>query len=531
MSASAALHYLENLGAEKKAVGSSVEVWCTNLEYDLCNLFDRNRISEVFLRFGRSYLCGARWRGVDFRDTVRHLPASVADLGELVGLRKKEGDLFKGKRPTFPLSARMLAKYRTRCKRDAAITYQAAGRFYESYAAFGERARMTLASTALRIWQEKFWKREVRRPAPVIWQAALDAYHGGRTQAFAHGTFADVQVVDVASMYPWAMTVAPMPLPWGLMRRVPKGGTLQAFGVYRVKVTSHLAIPRLPVRTDKGTIFPNGTWIGWYVGEELQAFARAGGRVAVLGGYEFGEKCDPFRGYVDAMFKRKQRSRGMARVMFKLLLNSLYGKFGQQGRQVRAVTVAKFIAMSPRPKDAREWNGLVIYSEDSAPPPWSNNVWCAFVTARARVRLVDEMNAIVREGGRVLYCDTDSVIFSGGSRRYPDRAPRLGAFERRGRYKNLLLVGKKEYALDCGRGRWLPIAKGVPFAERMRYLRTGVAEFDRPARMRESARQGLTVNVWRRVTKERRVRLEKGVLQTDGTLATPTMKAGRTVVR
>jgi hypothetical protein len=378
---------------------------------------------------------------------------------------------------------------------------------------------MTLASNALRIWQDKYWNREVRRPPLEVWSLALEAYHGGRTQAFAVGEHGPVSVVDVASMFPWAMVTKPLPLPWGVYRRVAPGEPILPNGIYTVAVHSEIERPRLPVRTVRGTIYPNGRWTGAYVGEELLAFQGVGGKCRVTGGFVFGESCEPFTEYVSDFFTLKQNARGLDRTLFKLLLNSLYGKFGQKGKQIRVTTLEKFLAMETRPLVAREWNGLIIYSVDGTPPPWSNNVWPAFVTARARVKLADELDAVARAGARPLYCDTDSIIFSGSGGRYPVRAPKIGDFELRGRFKRVLLVGKKEYALDHGRGVWESHAKGIPEAERMRYLREGVAEFDRPLRLRESARVGGSVNVWRRVRKERRVTVGTSAIGVDGALA------------
>ena len=508
-----ALDFLEKLGREGKANGRGAQVWATNLEYDLVNLFDRDRVVEVALRFGRSALVGASWRGVDFRDTVRHLPASVADLGELVGLPKLEADLFERGRPDTEAD---FNRYQRRCLRDAAITRRAAVRLWEQAEEFDQRPRMTLASTALNVWKTNYWKGETYRPNPDVYSAAFSAYHGGRTQAFALGEFADVTAIDVASMFPWAMVSRRFPLPWGLHRRVRRGEPVQDCGIYHVEIRSELERPRLPVRTMNGTIYPNGKWNGWYVGEELRAFVAAGGRARVLRGFEFLESCDPFTDYVGAMFEKKQGARGLARLYYKLMLNSLYGKFGQQGRVVRAVPLARFEKMRAAPTSWREWNGLAIFSKEGAPPPWGNMVWPAFVTARARVRLAAELDRLAASDCRPLYCDTDSVMFQGEAR-YPETAPRIGAFERRGHYGTMLIVGKKEYALALGGGKWDVHAKGVPFVERMRYLREGVAEFERPTRIRESARTGNKANVWRRVRKQRHV-TSRTVPQADGTL-------------
>ena len=520
------LERLSRMGEDARARGRTLELWATNLEYDLCNTFGPERISEVALRFGRSALVGARWRRIELRDTMRHVPASVAELGELVGLRKREGDLFSAKR------SRNFRRYLTRCQRDASITYRFATLLREGYARFKMAPKMTLASTALAIWREGFWKRETVRPSPEIWSAAFEAYHGGRTQAFAAGTFPDVRAIDAASMFPWAMIARPLPLPWGLYRRVRRGARVYANGIYDVRVRSNVALPVLPVRTKAGTVYPNGEWRAWYVGEELLAAMERGVSVYVHQGFEFAEQCEPFKGYVAKMFALKQRARGVNRLLFKLLLNALYGKFGQRGRVVRAMPLAKFMELETAPLEWRAWNGLAIFSEEGTPPPWSNMVWPAFVTARARVRLLAEMERVRAAGGRVLYCDTDSAFFTGAKRlRYPGKATRPGTFENRGTFRSLLLVGKKEYALQRGANVWDIHAKGVPYAERMRYLREGIAEFDRPTRLREAARGGLKPNVWRRVRKQRRVSLIEGASQRDGALPVPRITRGGNVSR
>lgn len=517
-SRTATLEYIAALAARQKARGHKLEVWATNLEYDLVNVYDCERIVEVSLRFGRHALCGASWRGADFRDTMRHVPIGVAAWGELLGLPKLERDLFSGERPSFPLKPAQLARFRRRCMRDATITYRAARYLHTTYKGLKVRPRMTLASTALNLWQERHWKARVYRPDPEVYTAALEAYHGGRTQAFAVGTFDNVRMIDAASMFPWAMVAGPLPLPWGLYRHARRGDTPTALGLYHARVHSRLAFPVLPVRTSRGTVYPNGTWRGWYTGEELLGFMRHGGKASVLSGFEFQETCRPFDTYVAKLFALKNKSRGVARVVYKLLLNSCYGKFSQQGRRVYAVPIDRLLAMDSPPDDWRAWNGLAIYSEDGPPPPWSNHVWPAIITARARLRLADAAVRVMAKGGRVLYCDTDSLMYQ-GSVRYPKKARAPGDFELRGRYTQALIVGKKEYAVEVRRGKWETHVKGVPESQRERYLRDGVATFSRPARIREAARNGGQANVWKEVTKERRTILRGR--KSDGALPTP----------
>lgn len=498
--------------AELERKHGAVEVWCTNLEYDLVNLYGAERVAELVLRFSRSSLVGGHWRGhrVHFRDTVRHLPMSVKELGTMVGLPKLTRD-------------RSVAY----CVRDTTITYRAAKLIHEAYRRHGERPRMTIASTAYHIWQARHWGRKVFAPADEIREAARSAYHGGRTETFALGEFKRAHAIDAASMFPWAMVAAPLPLPWGDFVRVRAGEPIVGSGLYRVRAEVPDTIrPSLPVRTRYGTVFPAGRFSGWYVGEELLHALATGTRIEVMAGYRFPRIVRPFDSYVRKMFRAKSRSRGGRRAMAKLLLNALYGKFGQRGERIRAVPLRQLHRMESPPRDFRVWNGLAFYREDGPPPPWGNFVWAAFVTARARVRLHRELLKIERAGRRPLYCDTDSVVYVGDPIRYPSKAVAPGEFESRGDYRRVLLVGKKEYGLQDSRGRWTYHVKGVPIAQRAGYLREGRAEFARPVRMRESARVHVPANVWRTVRKQRQPRRDRREPLADGALPVMIVREG-----
>jgi len=504
---------LERLAARAER-SSGLEVWTTNLEYDLINLFGIERITELSFKFGKSYLCGAQWRGhkVRFRDTIRHLPISVETLGELIGLPKQHKRLFdKNRRPTE-------GELRQRCVRDAAITRGGAVKLHELYAEVGGVPKLTLASSAYHLWAKRFWRREVRRPLQEHWQAAFEAYYGGRTEPFSVGTFANVRACDAVSMFPWAMTCAPLPLPWGGFRRQGADASMDPNGFYRVTVRSDLPIPILPYRSEEGLVFPNGRWSGWYVGTELLAFAAAGGRVRVLEGFQFTELVRPFDRYIRAMFRRKARSQGARRLFYKLMLNALYGKFGQRGERVAALPLERFRALDNPPPSFRVWGGLALFTERHPPPPWGNNVWPAIVTARARIRLWNELERLLKRGDRALYCDTDGILFQGRTR-YPAKSETPGDFESRGRFPAALIRAKKEYGLQLPSRHWQFYAKGVPYDEREGYLRDGVATFRRPLKMREAARTGERPNVWAVKRKIRHVNFDHRGRRPDGSLA------------
>jgi hypothetical protein len=509
-----AIEYVLTLGRDLRLTGTVLELWATNLEYDIVNLFGEARIKELSLSFGKSYLVGAAWPGhnVIFRDTVRHIPLSVKELGAMVGIPKLE--MKKGSTGNEAY-----------CVRDATITRRTAKWLDSLYAGFNMAPKQTLAASALAIWKTDYWKREIRLPSLEIVTKAKEAYHGGRTEAFAEGIHTDVKVLDVASMFPWAMITGKFPIPWGPFRRVGGNAPITESGVYQVIIESNSDTPSLPVRTDKGTIYPNGVFDAWYIGAEIAESVLRGVKVRVVRGYEFLEQCDPFKGYVKDFYALKEEAKGPARLGYKLLLNALYGKFGQTGEKVVATTIEKFTRVKKPPNSFRVWNGLVIYSIKGTPPPWGNNVWSALITARARIRLAQEMARIREHGGKVLYCDTDSIIYQGADALvYPEKAAKIGDFELRGQFAKILIAGKKEYGLWDYEGKCFLHAKGVPQSQRETYLLTGRAEYQKPNRLRESARRGLHANLWETIVKIRKVSFAQRVRKPDGTFEPITIR-------
>lgn len=499
--------FLEKLLEVRDATPRPLELWATNLAYDLVNVFGRERIAEVSLSWGRADLVRARWRGIEFRDTIRHLPASVEDLGELVGLEK-----------IMELGA-------ARGVRDASITRRFALKLSEIYGELGIRARTTLAATAYALWKERHWKAPVWRPRGDVWRAALESYYGGRTEPFALGRFRTVHVADVASMFPWAMTAAPLPLPWGACRWIRRPA-LKRHGIFYARVRSELDVPLLPYRSDDGLCFPNGRFEGWWTGEELAYFAACGGQLELLEGYVFAQSCDPFSSYVRQLFERKARSRGPAREIYKTLLNALYGKFSQQGTRIHSLPLEKFMAYKGSVSGFRVWNGIAIWREEADPPPWGNNVWPAFVTARARIALHRELSRIRAAGRRLLYCDTDSILYTGDPMGHRIKAERPGDFEHRETAVSAWIVGRKEYGLELEPGVWDLMAKGIPESQRAAYLETGRARFKRPTKLREAMAGRGEPNQWTEHKKERRVSYGQGRRQPDGDLVAPVIRAG-----
>ncbi|XP_074036387.1 uncharacterized protein [Leptinotarsa decemlineata] len=116
------------------------------------------------------------------------------------------------------------------------------------------------------------------------------------------------------------------------------------------------------------------------------------------------------------------------RSLAKLMLNSFWGKFGQRENQPKTSILnqpAEFFKMMTDP--SRVINSVLTINEDTLIVNWEfrsesfdclstvNVVIAAYVTALARLKLY---NSLERLDDRVLYYDTDSVIYVSKSKEY-----------------------------------------------------------------------------------------------------------------
>jgi hypothetical protein len=143
---------------------------------------------------------------------------------------------------------------------------------------------------------------------------------------------------DVNALYPSVMKNNLMPVG----KPVPFLGNIRnidpaAFGFFYCKITSPIflehPILQRSIKTSNGfrTIAGLGTWDGWIFSAEMDNAVKFGYTFEIIKGYEF-DKADIFSKYIDKMYNlRLNYPKGDAfNLIAKLLMNSLYGKFGMK---------------------------------------------------------------------------------------------------------------------------------------------------------------------------------------------------------
>lgn len=275
----------------------------------------------------------------------------------------------------------------------------------------GGEIGITAPSTAMKTFRKRYLKEELPRSRSVH-DFIFPAYCGGRVEVFKR-LGKGLHYYDINSSYP-AVMCEPMPvgpaIEWN--GNFPKvfsdSGRYVGFVECDVDIPAD-DLPVLPLKRDGKLLFPAGKFRGVWDWCELELVKEHIVKIyrsvwfeskpilkeMVLDLYPYRDKSLP--GYED----------GLSFVV-KLLLNSLYGKFGQKPERRKVVLWDENLPKGAEPVDGTP-DSFVWYINEDVEACYIMPQIAAHVTALARVRLYKYM---LLAGKDLAYCDTDSIITS-----------------------------------------------------------------------------------------------------------------------
>lgn len=272
---------------------------------------------------------------------------------------------------------------------------------------------LTNGSDALNGFKDVIGKNRFRNLFPSL-SVTLDthvrkAYKGGYTYCnprYAGRVVGEGRVYDVNSMYPWVMAEKPLPVGYPVyFKGEYKDDPSHPLAIQFLTADCKLKPGMLPTLQIKHSPF----FMGNVYIEDTEGFVELAMTnvdlkilyehydVEVLsfnGGYKFSAQTGVFVPYIDKWMRVKENSEGGIRLLAKLMLNSLYGKFA-----TNPVVKSKV----PYLKEDGSIGYKVTEPEERDPVYTPVAV---FVTAWARDRIIRSAQAVY---DRFLYCDTDSL--------------------------------------------------------------------------------------------------------------------------
>lgn len=417
-------------------------------------------------------------------------------------------------------------------KRDVEIVYNYMNVFQTTINNLGGELKFTLASTAMDLFRRHFLDDTYKTPFEIRNQYCRNAYYGGRVEPYKIGLWKDINVYDINSLYPFVMHHFPYPNPntlHGPLDIVNESYIYDKEGISEVTIdVPETYIPTLPYRHNDKLYFPVGTLRGYWTHIELRHAIKNGAKIKEVHSMLYAdETCNPFISWVDTLYHERLRLKAAGdprELVIKIMLNALYGKFGQRqeaGLQEIRSMEWWFANGQPDGVDFREIDDVVsvLVSKPSfGQPSYINTLWASYITSYARLTLLKYM---LECDLNLYYCDTDSIFTTTKL----DTSKELGAMKLEYENIELEIYGPKAYRMLKNGELIRAKAKGVPISNSDEYLTQGSTTFWRPiglleAHHRKHGKEGQIYypSLWVEVTKAQHLNEPKRSLIPDSSV-------------
>jgi len=445
---------------------STTYIVAHNIVFDLSVTGGFKRLAELGWELGSWYQKGMvgifRWRKGERRlvglDNGNFFGGKLEKWGERLGLPKLEVDF-------RTVEDDELIVY---CRRDVEIMvrlWQTWLRFLDDHGCGSFKP--TVSSTAFNTWRRRFLRERVHiHTDELATEIEREAYKGGRTECLWLGYSADgpYYYLDVNNMYGYVLSTFEYPA--GLWNSVERGDPYNL----AYKLERHAVIARVLVEVDEPVYpfelfghvcYPVGSYWTTLTTPELELAWRRGW-IRDVGPMAWYRKARLFDEYVREFYELRRRYRregneGFAQIC-KLLINGLYGKFGQKGLIQEVIgdcdpsIVRREEVFCPETGEIWDqvWLGGKIFRERREGEAYHSFPGiAAHVTAYARMVLWELARSVPKR--HLYYMDTDSLIVDrvGYEALKPFVQPdRLGALKVELESSTLEINAPKDYRMD-----------------------------------------------------------------------------------
>jgi len=273
-----------------------------------------------------------RWKKASswtFVDSFFLLRTKLRNIGKWIGQEKGGAD---DSTDIFYAPWPVLRDYN---EQDCRILHQALQAFADLLVVLGGEMMPTIASTAMRLFRRKYLGQTIRT-LPQTNTELRSAYASSRVEVFKKQIW-NAKQYDINSSFPFSMT---KPVPGDLMgvsKHIPDGESLCWFANVSVNVPE-MDIPPLPYRRGGKVFFPTGRWSGWMSGVDIRFLEERGGSVEKVTEVLVYDEWHDLAEYVSDLYERRRTgTTEFEKVIYKFLLNALYGKFGERTEKTTLV--------------------------------------------------------------------------------------------------------------------------------------------------------------------------------------------------
>lgn len=410
--------------------------------------------AEVLLINGR--LSKFTIGGCEFRDSYNILPLPLS------AYKKDDFEYWKLEEKHRKKYMQEIKKY---MKNDCLYLFEIVQRFIADYG-----FNLTLAGAALKTWQriaDMKAPKETGKTGREYYEKLNHFYYGGRVQCFKTGIIeTEFKVVDINSAYPWAMLKNH---PYGKMMyteyEIPEKNVEQCF--IQLKCISKGAFPLR--KKNGGLDFPsddiaqNYFITGWEYIAALNHNAIS--EIEIIKVIRFTDTIE-FSEYINHFYEMKAQAKRendkAGYINSKLLMNSLYGKFGSNPENYKNNILVPPQHIESAEEDGFKWCGEIGTWYIAEKPLEDDEMQyydvavAASITGCVRAYMFESM----QKCKGLIYCDTDSIAAHDVGGLQLD-GEKLGLWDVEADCDFGAVAGKKLYAFRDKNGTWKKANKGV----------------------------------------------------------------------
>lgn len=398
------LRYLIDRKIEFKMISANKNVYSAEIKYKNKIIKMRCSLKLTMLSLKKlAELCGVNEKGVFPYKILNENLKEETVIEEKMFKDKEEFDIFKGKYGEVIKTYDILEEY---CKNDVKITKESIIKYWKIVEENGLKNNNRIL-TAAKLSIENYFldNKIVKKKIKVRYDRIVrNAYFGGRTEVFGNQ-----KNDEILLHYDWSGMYAQC------MREKVFGGEVYESniivdvripGFYWIKFKQKLEIPILPIKREK-LLFANGEFEGWYWFEEII--------LAMENGVEIKEvkkvvSCQYYGNFLEKFIEKNDKIREMGpihKIIGKNNNNTFYGRLGMNPERLEEEIISNI--EEKKYEKIIENNGIYIGFKKKE-KSISNVMISAAITSKARIKLYKGMREVMKNNGRIVYTDTDSII-------------------------------------------------------------------------------------------------------------------------
>ena len=482
-----------------------------------CAMSGSSAIIATIRKHTNSEMCRAgnhsNCRKWTFVDSFWLFRASLSQIGKAVGMEKggppvdewDDDEKVKEWYATVPFP-----ELRDYNEQDCRILWHAIDQFQDLLLQLGSQLQKTIASTAMQLFKMRYLSRDIAI-VPRVNVMAQDAYAASRVEVY-RGKTGPGYGFDINSSFPYSMT---FDCP-GNVEMIHKGKLPSKEQPWlarcRVRVPE-MYLPPLPYRHKQRLFYPWGEWEGTFTDVDIEYLYEKGGELLKVHESVLFEPRDDLRAYAEDIYtRRKNCTTVFEKILYKYLLNSLYGKFSEHEEKCRLIMnpdAETYEDLRDRRARGYELRAQGYELEVEPPEMYFPGAWCDYkkaelshnhnpistaITSRARAnigRFLDKAH----EASWIGYVDTDGLT-CGGKHWEDDNS--LGAMKMEYEFDESQSYAPKVYKRKLKDGTYQLKAKGFSLGKS---AKTKLKRFnalaekkevvvERMARLKEMLRKG-----------------------------------------